>query len=333
MLRALLYLICFMMSFERSFCEDSLKKNDELSLVGLSNREFRLKSAQEDLLGADLPAQAQFLSDGRILWIAGQRYIWKWSLHEGSLQRLEISDKIGDIVDYIAFFHGFLYLASGRKLWQISFSPHKIFSFEIDPAILGHGKTNRIMTTDQKIIWILPYSVLLIDPLQRSLAVLFHSHNWEAGDQLDFSPSSGKVLIWRGHHLMYSSSIGSSDPYLKEVLNLEKISPLMLTASEKYFFAYTPFSVLVFDEKASLIRSLPVEGGSRLLQAFVSKAQHSYLFDDGYVEIYKIDKKRSFYTKIPIVTEMSLASFSGDGSVISMISQGRPRAFQLEGVW
>ena len=312
------------------FCAGAAGEARAKALDSLANRELLLPSYQASVFRRDLPVRALTLSGSHSLWMVGQQHIWKWGLHGGRLSRISLPPEAAAVHMQLLAHGDTLYMASGRHLWQMHFAPDKIFRYEAQgfPAGTEAGGLN---IQGKRLIWTLSTGVILVDPRQRNSRILFRTPDPQPEDRLMFVADTKKIVLLRKQRLISFDPVNSPGRPPLAIFSLSD-EHLNLVPYQRGFFAFSPYSVFI-PGKGGDTKSLPVEGKASLLRAFLSEYQHAYLFADGYVEVYRTSQKQGFYSRILAEPVAEAGDFISKGSVLALSDRGKPRVFQLEGVW
>lgn len=99
------------------------------------------------------------------------------------------------------------------------------------------------------------------------------------------------------------------------------------------FFAHTKYAVLRYNSSGELVQTVPVEGNLKLISIDISDSNHSYLFHNKLLEVYKLKEKTSLRFKIPFGRVKKAGQMFVDQSYFVIVVDGSPRVFQLEGQW
>ena len=92
--------------------------------------------------------------------------------------------------------------------------------------------------------------------------------------------------------------------------------------------AYTKYSIFQFNFSGNLVKHIPIAGTHSLAAVFYDDNQHSYLLEEGILEVKKLDKRATYNYKIKS-DSLSINSFQIKDNIISFLKKGQPYLFEM----
>jgi hypothetical protein len=292
-------------------------------------REIILPAFQFAKMKADLPITAAAVDSGDALWLTGQQSIWRWELKTNQLQKIRLLKDLssGPLRDLLIH-QDSLFATTDRDLFQINFNPllaTRLKSNDIATKSIG-------MTSGGKhLYWITSKGVFAADPMQKSLMHLTNAPDLGREDKAVFIWESGSLWYSQGGKLFLRNMI-SEKPISKQILaTKEKVKNIYRSGSE--IFVNTRFSVLRYNLEGDLLQTIPVEGSRRLVLMNPYEEVHHYLFSDKLLEIFQLKKKKTLRYQLDIGRVQQATRIVAHDSMVGLVLDGKPRAFQLSGKW
>lgn len=304
--------------------------------IQLAVREFFLKPYQESKIREDLPVNSAFLEQNQTLWFTGKTSLWKWNFHSNKLQKISVPDLNTDShlnQSQILVRGQKVFIARSDKLWQVSFNPLKVIQYKAGPDYRG-SKSHQLSQENDHILWTLTRGLILINSEQQKLKPWIMTDQFKPSDQLLYQESASKIWVLRNSSLLYLNT-SSSLSRLVPVVTLDQ-SFLGMSIQKDRLMAYTAYSVLALNGTADIMRTIPVEGQSKIFKMALSPFQHHYLFQNHSMEIFRTDSKKIYHARFDQTApldEKKVSDFQSWNSILTFVSNGKPRVFQLEGVW
>lgn len=304
-----------------------------VSATKLAVREFIPKKFHETKLSEDLPVNATYLDKNQTLWMTGQKYLWKWNFHSNKLQKISIPDLRPDQQlnqSQIFATHKKVFIGVSETLWQISFNPLKVIRYQAGPEFKG-SKSHQLSLSNGHILWTLTRGIILINPHSQKLKPRLITNQFKVTDQILFHEKSNKIWAIRENSLFYLN-LKSQEKSMVRVVSLDQ-KFLGLSSRQERLMAHTSYSVLILNPDGDILRTIPVEGQNKIDQVSLSPDQDNYLFKDQSVEIFRTDSKKIYHARFGPMEFQQISDFQSWNSILTFVSNGKPRVFQLEGVW
>jgi hypothetical protein len=294
-----------------------------------TSREIILPTFQFAKMQSDLPISAAAIDSGDAMWLAGKQSIWRWQLKSNQLQKIRlVKDLANGPLRDLVIHQDSLFAMTDRDLFQIKFNPLKAIRLKSNNA-----STRSIgMTPGGKhLYWITSKGVSAADPVQKTLMHLINSPDLARDDKAIFVWENGSLWYSQGDKL-YLRNMIADKPVSKQILiTKDKLRNIYRSGDD--IFVHTRFSVLRYDLEGNLLQTIPVEGERRLVLMNPSEEAHPYLFSDKLLEVFQLRTKRSLRYQLDIGRVQQATRMVTHGSMIGLVLDGKPRAFQLSGNW
>ncbi len=295
-----------------------------------SARELILPDFQYEKLRLDLPVTSAVLDKGNSLWISGQRSIWRWQLTTNQLQRVELlRDLSGGALREVIMHQDSLFAMTDRDLYQIKFNPLAVVRLKSrQPDI----KSISLAAGGKHLYWTTTKGIYAANLSEKTLIPLTDMPKLETNDNALFIWETDSVWYLRDNNL-YLQKIKSEDGIPKKILSSKQKIRAIQRGGDGDVFVHTRFSVLRYDLNGNLIQTIPVAGARKLVLMSPSPGAHAYLFSDKLLEVFQLDSKKSLNFRLEIGRVQQASKILINGSMVSLILDGKPRAFQLSGSW
>ncbi len=212
--------------------------------------------------------------------------LWRWNLTQNSLKKLALPHhdlrniKSQNDMAYIVSLHGLITL--NWDTLQVSFKK------------LPTWKELKLFTIFEQSIY------LVLDNL-------FIEKDLSAGDikfrkipylnPKDFISTDHDTFYFARNNQILSSPLSNSMSAPKAIFR-SKHDLRGVFSTKNNLLTFTDHTVLILDKKGKLLRSIPVEGEHALINLEIRDESHSYLFDDGLLNIFIPHEKQSITTKL-----------------------------------
>jgi ligand-binding sensor domain-containing protein len=300
----------------------------KVSVMG-TTREIVLPAFQFDKMKQDLPIVSAVMDSGDAMWLAGKQSIWRWQLKSNQLQRIQlVKDGSGGPLREIVIHDDSLFAMTSRDLFQVKFNPLKAIRLKSNGVAT---KGIAMIPGGRHLYWITTSGVYAADPMQRSLMHLTNAPELAADDKAVFVWEDGR--LWYSHNgKLYIRDMIASKAETREILaTKQKLKAIYRSGDEIY--VHTRFSVLRYDLQGKLLQTIPVQGDRKLVLMEPSEDMHTYLFSDKLLEIYQLQSKKTRQFQLNIGRVQQASRLVVHGTMIGLVLDGRPRAFQLSGAW
>ncbi len=280
-----------------------------LTAQDLSHSEMiQLPNFQRQQLLKDRPLSDYHLeSSSRVLWIAGQNYLWRWEIADQELSRMKLpiptDHSLSQYRKFLALTSDKLLLATDEQLFLVEANPIKIHEFRSSSSHLsvtmGLSKTTATKQETARAHWVKSDGIYTIDleKMQSMQTVRFRM-------RLDAAKKAivNGDLVWL-HYPQKIETYQIDTHEVQTVLRTKEPIHDMQLSGEGEVFALTDRGVVRFDQTAAIIQILPVEVNAQPQAFSLDDRMHAYLFSDRYTEVYRLDKKSHHLYQISVDTK------------------------------
>ncbi len=266
------------------------------------------------------------------IWITGKSFLWRWSLTDGSLVRLEQPVARTESFNLIHVKSGVLigvdkksaWILKGEKqTWRKLDGSFPAACIPLGASPLPYDNSHRVYFMNNCGIFL-----VLVDPGQllkstgSDLEVQGGQSKLFAGLEHD-----GAVLTTKDHQLLKLLMDG---PRVRQSEVYRAKSKLKgVVRSGKYFIAWSSQALIFFDEKLRRKQVIPVLGSRKIDSFGASADRHVLAFADGAIEVMDITTRRKQASGKGEYSPNFIDVFP-DGELIVLSSEaGIPRVFKL----
>jgi len=294
-----------------------------------TSREIVLPDFQYKKIKSDLPIDSIIMDKQKTVWMAGKTSIWRWQLESNHLQRIRLIKKPnGDRLRKLLIHQESIVAMSNQQLFELRFNPTRLTKLKSNNRRVV---SLNLSANKHDLFWITTGGVYLADLKNQNLIHMSQTPQLFSKDKISFVPKNGSLWFAR-----------KKDLFLRNLIDDNVQSKLLLKARNKLtaihriddnIFVHTKHSVLRYSTKGKLRQRIPVEGNRKLVLMSLTGRFHSYLFSDKLLEVFDLSKKNSKHYRLDIGVVKKARNLVNEGSMVALISDGKPRAFQLSGKW
>ena len=267
----------------------NLAARDLLTKIDLSP--FKNAAMQNDFPIKDI----RLADDGSLVWILGQDFLWQWKLDGDQLAKIKIAEPQGipcaDDQEKILFDGHQLSVDGGCYLTLVDLAGKRKLTYR--HPYYRSGRTLELYRTGDELVWIHSDGAINIELKSNKITPIWRGLNLHYRDVVSVDASKKNLWIARKSQL-FRQSIERLDRDL-ELVYTNKSPIHQVTSKNNEIYAASSDTVLRFKASGELIQSIPVQQGRTISAVGINQTQDVYLFGDGLVEIYDLDKNEKAY--------------------------------------
>jgi len=312
----------------------------ELTMTGYQTAQFEL----------DLPIKTMAIDSSGVAWLAGRTSVWRWDAAGNSLQRIGLMGAVGEAhakknnVDHGLQILGndgvSLFAATGDRLFQIQGEPRRVLLYAAELPT-GHRRSLGFVGQGDSFWWLTAGGVFRFDRYGKRLVRAPRALKLLESDAAALDPASMRLWVARGAKLV-SLDMSSTDGKATEIVNTS--SPILgVQFVNGELFAWTARAFMRFDATGRRKQTIPVEGNRALHSIVLSPSLHSFLFRDGLLEMFDLQRQTTSRYHLANVASVDSGSTAarakaraglaglaiGGEGLIGLVANGRPRLFRL----
>ena len=313
-------------------------------MIRLEAREWGLPSFQERELARDLPIQGMLQGPDQSVWLLGRSALWHWNLNTNGLQRILLlwEDRIlepaknPEQLVRLGTDGASIFVGSTRFVYQVgledSDASAKVMRYKIP-----QGSKNLpvgFVGSGDRFFWITTGQAFVIDRYGKKLNPVPIGSGFLPTDGLLTDLSDGGILISRDKQIWKAPVTKGlkGEVALGKALSVQKVSnPVLgMTGAADGYIAHTAFTVMRMDWTGKRMQTIPVENDRRLKKISMDEQRHSYLFEDGLVEVFDMNSQSARRFQIPAeVAASSTFLVMANESNMLVITEGKIKAYSL----
>lgn len=296
----------------------------------VNSRELLLPGFQQEIIQRDYPISDLVINNKHSVWILGQTALWDWNLIGNNLSKIQLLKKPGGHLKQLRRSQQEIFVASDKSLFYIKFNPAKTLIFKPKNET-KKVKSFGIFTHDGGVFWIKSRDVWYLNIKNRNLEHWGFHPQIENDSKVFFDHLNKKLWVMEDQKLLFHDYEHPKSKFRQSLKVIDRFRGIEMLSRRITLF--TQHTILLGDSNGKIIRSIPVEGSRRLVQGQIKANQHTYLFHDKFIQVYKPTEKTSYFSKLETGRVKVANALDAHRSFIALTLDGAPRIFQLEGKW
>ncbi len=286
-----------------------------------------LSSYQAENLSKDEPLQDLFLDKSKGVWLLGQKYFWFFHFGSKRLSQIQLPTKAS--VKPQSMLHldhkpGQFLIACDDRILLLALSQTKGFTVEKDIAI---AQAHDLQSVQEQVFFRSPGGLYALD--LSDLALRKYSDLPSGVKQGFYQRESDNYWFRSDNELWLLKALTSKNPS-RSLVHHSNFPYVGLFPYRQDQILLTAHTLLQFSSAGDIVQTVPVEGQRKIVQAYMNEEQHSFLFNDGHLEIVDLKKEKKSFAYLASKIEANVTQFRKRGQFIAFIVNGKVRLYQVE---
>jgi len=296
-------------------------------------REVKPATLQSEAMRSDSPhGEPIFERESKVLWVAGESNLWRWSLDTNAVTRIELPAGLKHPFNLLDIKPKNIWGFDRQAIWifDISSKIWRKISYQLDADCLLNSAS--VSQSSGEVAYFISSTCGGYWISQATETVV----GWRSKDKStkDFfalvngSDSSGPYFLLPNRKQILKLRL-KEQKVTSEIVYHSKSELLGIKGEGDNFVAWTSKAIIIFDRAMNRRQVIPVVG-RRNIAAFAASADlHGLIFDDGAAEIMDLKSNQKWFGKEPIKRVQNI-DFIDDAAYLVISSKAEiPRVFRV----
>ena len=266
-----------------------------------------------------------FNEQKEILWLLGQKYLWRWNIGLQLLSRTSLtnSDSVAQSLKTLGTDGLTVFIASDKSLYQIQEAPFRVFQYDHPKK---SGETLGFAHMQDLFGWLHTSGSYFVDRYSKNLVSHIEAMDLlKPKDIVHYHQHSNTIWYSRFKN-MYVYDLKTNEESFLRTANLPLIG-VNSTKNDIFFFSSRNIYKLSAKHRAAN-QIIPVANSNSILAASHNESDHLYLFDNGTLERYKLTTEESTHYRLPITNLGSNVKMLQLNKLIAILYNGKFLVFK-----